>query len=78
MVQLLHLCCGKCTIMLHLLQQGAKVMFEQEDYERYGIYDLSDVLSDDDIEEIRQKHEADHYHSPVSMDSLGLSWRDFF
>ena len=44
----------------------------------YGIYGLSDVLTEEDIEEICQQKEDSHYNADISMDSLGLSWRDFF
>jgi hypothetical protein len=39
---------------------------------RYGIYDLSDCLSDEDLEEMRK------YEPPVSLSTYGLSERDFF
>lgn len=72
--------------MLHLVhKQELRMCHDYEEYEcssnseyeRWGIYDLSDVLSDEEIEEIRQKKEDQHYNSPVSMESLGLTWRDF-
>lgn len=49
-----------------------------EELEQHGIYDLSDVLSDEEIEERRQAKYDEEYNSPLSMESLGLSWRDFF
>lgn len=64
--------------MLHLFHNQGDGMFEDEDYERYGIYDLSDVLTDEEIETIRQSKEDEHFNAPTSMESLGLSWRDFF
>lgn len=49
-----------------------------EEAERYGIYDMSDVYTDEEIEEMRRQKYEEEYNSPVSMESLGLSWRDFF
>lgn len=44
---------------------------------KVGIYDYTDLYTDDEIDEmIRQKYQA-QYEAPLSMDSLGLSWRDF-
>jgi hypothetical protein len=72
--------------MLHLVHKLEVDMYEFDEecgsygnyeYERWGIYDLSDVLTQEEIEEIRQQKEDEHYNSPVSMESLGLSWRDF-
>jgi len=48
------------------------------EYEKYGVYDLSDVLTDDEIEEIRQQKKDEYENAPLSMESLGLTWRDFF
>jgi len=45
-------------------------------YEDYGI-DLRDVYTPEQIEEIRQIKEEKHSCFSPSMDSLGLSWRDF-
>lgn len=47
-------------------------MYDKEDY------DLSDLYSKEEIEEMRRKHEEEQYCCSPSMDSLGLSWRDFF
>lgn len=52
-------------------------MDDFNEYERYGIYDLSDVLTDEEMEDIRQKNEDEHYRSTDSMESLGLTWKDF-
>lgn len=49
-----------------------------DELERRGIYDLSDALSDEEIEEMRQIKYDEEYNSPISMDSLGLTWGDFF
>ena len=49
-----------------------------DELESQGIYDLSDVLTDEEVEQIRQAKYDEQYNSPVSMESLGLSWRDFF
>lgn len=49
-----------------------------DEAEKYGIYDLSDVLTDEEVEKMRQDKYDEEYNSPISMESLGLSWRDFF
>ena len=49
-----------------------------DEAEKYGIYDMSDILTDDEIEEMRLEKQEEQNNSPVSMESLGLSWRDFF
>ncbi len=49
-----------------------------EEYECHDIYDMSDVLTTDEMEEIRIQKEENLFNSSTSMDSLGLSWRDFF
>lgn len=50
---------------------------ELERLERYGIYDLSDVYSDEEIANMAKEREQEYFNAPVSMDSLGLTWRDF-
>lgn len=66
--------------MLHLFhQQEIKMAYHDwDELESHGIYDLSDVLSDEEIEEKRRQKYEQEYESPISMESLGLSWRDFF
>lgn len=49
-----------------------------EEVEHYGIYDYSDIYTDEEIEEMRQRKYEETVSAPVSMESLGLSWRDFF
>lgn len=50
---------------------------DYEEYECYGIYDMSDVLTDEEVEENHNQEESECCNSSISMDSLGLSWRDF-
>ena len=44
---------------------------------KVGIYDYTDIYTDEEIEEMRVKKE-DARNVDISMESLGLSWRDFF
>lgn len=53
-------------------------MFDSSEYEKYGIYDLRDALTEEEIESIRQSKIEEHFNPSLSMESLGLSWRDFF
>ncbi len=43
-----------------------------DELEVHGIYDLSDVLTDEEIENMRQSKYEEEYNSPISMESLGL------
>lgn len=49
-----------------------------EELAKVGIYDYTDIYSDEEIEEMRRQKYEEEYNSPISMESLGLSWRDFF
>jgi hypothetical protein len=51
---------------------------ELERLQKYGIYDLSDVYTDEEIKDMCHQKQEEQYKAPVSMDSLGLTWRDFF
>lgn len=44
---------------------------------KVGIYDYTDIYTDEEIEEMRRQKYEDNFNTPLSMDSLGLSWRDF-
>lgn len=49
------------------------------DYHHNDIdFDVSDIYSSEELEEMRKQAEEERYNAPISMDSLGLSWRDFF
>ncbi len=45
---------------------------------KVGIYDYTDIYTDEEIEEIRIQKNKQHCNSPISTESLDLSWRDFF
>ncbi len=45
---------------------------------KVGIYDFTDIYTDEEIEEIRRQKHEELYSSSLSMNSLGISWRDFF
>lgn len=49
-----------------------------QELEKYGIYDLSDVLTSEELEHMQIEKEQEYLNAPDSMDSLGLSWRDFY
>ena len=36
------------------------------------------TISEEELEELREKWYKENYEAPISMDSLGLSERDFF
>ena len=53
-------------------------MFYEEECEEQETYDLNDIYSDEERDQMKKIWHDKQFHSPVSMDSLGLSWRDFF
>lgn len=40
--------------------------------------DEEDCITEEELLKMRQDKFEAEYNSPLSMDSLGLSWRDFF
>lgn len=53
-------------------------MYADLDYNSDEIYvDLSDFLSEEELEEDYLEKIELECHSPISMESLGLSWSDF-
>lgn len=66
--------------MLHLLrkQEISMPLHDWDELAKVGIYDYTDIYTDEEIEAMRREKEEEQYNSPISMDSLGLSWRDFF
>jgi len=49
-----------------------------EELAKHGIYDYTDIYTDEEIEEMRLQKIEERYNAPVSMESLDISWRDFF
>lgn len=44
----------------------------------YEDIDESDIYTEEEIEQKRRDLEEKNYNAPISMDSLGLCWSDFF
>lgn len=52
------------------------MFYDEYEYDDYSL-NLGDVLSSEEIEEIRAYNEEQETNCGISMDALGLSERDF-